>query len=314
MQLAPRNKRGLLLSNPVMAASGTFGYGTEYAEIIDIQRLGAIISKGITLRPRQGNSQPRLVETAAGLLNSIGLENIGVEALIREKAPLWAEWQVPVIVNIAGEGIEEYAELAGMLEGVEGISGIEVNISCPNVAAGGMEFGTSPRMASAVTSAVRSQTSMPTIVKLTPNVTDIAEIAGAVVDAGADSLTIANTFKGMTIDTVKRRPVLGNISGGLSGPAIKPLALYLVYAVAQAVEVPIIGCGGIASANDVLEFIMAGASAVQVGTATFADPQTMLGILEGIENFIAKEGISNLDELIGTANIATETLRHRDFK
>jgi len=314
VQLAPRNKRGLLLSNPVMAASGTFGYGTEYAEIIDIQRLGAIISKGITLRPRQGNSQPRLVETAAGLLNSIGLENIGVEALIREKAPLWAEWQVPVIVNIAGESIEEYAELAGMLEGVEGISGIEVNISCPNVAAGGMEFGVNPKMALAVTSAVRRRTSMPTIVKLTPNVTDIVEIAGAVVDAGADCLTIANTFKGMTIDTVKRRPVLGNISGGLSGPAIKPLALYLVYKVAQAVEVPIIGCGGIASANDVLEFIMAGASAVQVGTATFADPQTMLGILEGIENFIAKEGISNLDELIGTANIATETLRHRDFK
>ncbi|PIU57667.1 MAG: dihydroorotate dehydrogenase, partial [Chloroflexi bacterium CG07_land_8_20_14_0_80_51_10] len=200
VQLAPRNKRGLLLSNPVMAASGTFGYGTEYAEIIDIQRLGAIISKGITLRPRQGNSQPRLVETAAGLLNSIGLENIGVEALIREKAPLWAEWQVPVIVNIAGESIEEYAELAGMLEGVEGISGIEVNISCPNVAAGGMEFGVNPKMALAVTSAVRRRTSMPTIVKLTPNVTDIVEIAGAVVDAGADCLTIANTFKGMTID------------------------------------------------------------------------------------------------------------------
>ena len=314
VQLAPRNKRGLLLSNPVMAASGTFGYGTEYAEIIDIQRLGAIISKGITLRPRQGNSQPRLVETAAGLLNSIGLENIGVEALIREKAPLWAEWQVPVIVNIAGESIEEYAELAGMLEGVEGISGIEVNISCPNVAAGGMEFGVNPKMALAVTSAVRRRTSMPTIVKLTPNVTDIVEIAGAVVDAGADCLTIANTFSGMVIDAANRRPVLGNVSGGLSGPAIKPLALYLVYKVAQAVEVPIIGCGGIASANDALEFIMAGASAVQVGTATFADPQTMLGILEGIENFIAKEGISNLDELIGTANIATETLRHRDFK
>jgi len=303
IQLAPHNERGLLLSNPVIAASGTFGYGTEYAELIDIQKLGAIVSKGITLRPRQGNPQPRLVETAAGLLNSIGLENIGVKALIRDKAPLWAQWQVPVIVNIAGESISEYAGLAGMLDGVDGIRGIEVNISCPNVDAGGMEFGTDVKMASKVTAAVRKQTALPIIVKLTPNVTDTVQIARAVVDAGADALTIANTFKGMAIDTTKRRPVLGNIAGGLSGPAIKPLALYLVYKVAQAVKTPIIGCGGIASAGDALEFIMAGASAVQVGTATFADPRVLPGIVEGIERFMEKEGISNIEEITGAANV-----------
>ncbi|MCL0088285.1 dihydroorotate dehydrogenase [Dehalococcoidia bacterium] len=303
VQLAPQNERGLLLSSPVMAASGTFGYGTEYAGIIDIQRLGAIISKGITLWPREGNPQPRLVETTAGLLNSIGLENIGLEALIQDKAPLWAEWQVPVIVNIAGESIEEYAQLATLLDGVEGIRGIEVNISCPNLASGGMEFGTSPRMAAEVISAVRTRTGLPVIVKLTPNVTDIVEIACAVADAGADSLTVANTFKGMAIDTMSRRPVLGNISGGLSGPAIKPLALYLVYKVAQGVKVPIIGCGGIASGNDALEFIMAGASAIQVGTATFTDPQALLSIQQGIEQFMARVGVENLEELIGAAHI-----------
>lgn len=303
VQLAPQNERGLLLSSPVMAASGTFGYGTEYAGIIDIQRLGAIVSKGITLWPREGNPQPRLVETTAGLLNSIGLENIGLEALIQDKAPLWAEWQVPVIVNIAGESIEEYARLATLLDGVEGIRGIEVNISCPNLASGGMEFGTSPRMAAEVISAVRTRTGLPVIVKLTPNVTDIVEIACAVADAGADSLTVANTFKGMAIDTMSRRPALGNISGGLSGPAIKPLALYLVYKVAHEVKVPIIGCGGIASGNDALEFIMAGASAIQVGTATFTDPQALPSIQQGIEQFMARVGARNLEELIGAAHI-----------
>ena len=302
IQLAPRNKRGLILASPVMAASGTFGYGTEYSELIDAQRLGAIVSKGITLKPRQGNPPPRLVETTAGLLNSIGLENIGVEALIHEKAPLWAEWRVPVIANIAGESIEEYANLAGILDGVEGISGLEVNISCPNVAAGGMEFGTNPKTASEVTEAVRRKTSLPIIIKLTPNVTDIAEIAMAVVDAGADALTVANTFKGMAIDTVKRKPTLGNIAGGLSGPAIKPLALYLVYRVAQAVEVPIVGSGGISSGDDALQFIMAGASAVQIGTATFSDPQTLSGISEEIERFMAQEGIKDISELIGVAD------------
>ncbi|NQT71945.1 MAG: dihydroorotate dehydrogenase [Chloroflexi bacterium] len=301
IQLAPNNHKGLLLTNPVMAASGTFGYGTEYADVIDIQKLGAIVSKGITLQPRQGNPQPRLVETPSGLLNSIGLENIGAEALIKEKAPLWNQWQVPVIVNIAGESVEEYAEIARMLNGVEGISAIEVNISCPNVASGGAEFGIDPQMAATVTSAVKQATNLPTIVKLTPNVTDIVQIAQAVVEAGIDSLTIANTFKGMAIDTVKRQPVLGNTVGGLSGPAIKPLVLHLVYRVAQAVEVPIIGCGGIASANDALEFLMAGASAVQVGTATFVDPQVMIQIVDGIGRFMHQQEIANLNQLIGTA-------------
>ncbi len=302
VRLAPQNKRGLLLPNPVIAASGTFGYGTEYADIIDIKKLGAIVSKGVTLRPREGNSSPRLAETVDGLLNSIGLENIGVEAVIKEKAPMWAKWDTPVIVNISGESIEEYAQIAGKLDGIAGIAGIEVNVSCPNVSVGGMEFGTNPKTAAEVTSAVKKQTSMPVIVKLTPNVTDISAIARAVVDAGADCLTIANTFKGMAIDINNRRPMLGNTTGGLSGPAIKPLALYLVYKVAQAVKVPVIGCGGIASAGDALEFIMAGASAVQVGTSTFADPQTMLNIIKGIEQFMEKEGINNLTEIIGVAN------------
>ncbi|MFP3975202.1 MAG: dihydroorotate dehydrogenase, partial [Dehalococcoidia bacterium] len=200
VQLAPQNERGLLLPNPVVAASGTFGYGTEYSEVMDFQRLGAIISKGITLSPRRGNPQPRLVETPAGLLNSVGLENIGVEALIREKAPIWATWQVPVIVNIAGETVEEYVQVAGILDGVEGISGIEVNISCPNVEAGAMEFGTDPEMAAQVTAAVKKETRLPVIVKLSPNVTDISEVARAVAAAGADCLTVINTFKGMAID------------------------------------------------------------------------------------------------------------------
>ena len=303
VQLAPGNSQGLLLSNPVIAASGTFGYGTEYADIIDSQELGAIVSKGITLLQREGNPSPRLVETSSGLLNSIGLENIGAEVAIREKAPIWADWHTPVIVNIAGESVDEYGQLAEMLGGVTGISGIEVNISCPNVAGGGMEFGTDLGIAAEVTSAVRKKTRLPVIIKLTPNVTDISEIARAVVDAGADCLTIANTFKGMAIDITSRQPILGNTAGGLSGPAIKPLALYLVYKVSQAVKAPIIGCGGIASSTDAIEFIMAGASAIQVGTATFADPQTMINTLNEIRQFMEKEGINNFTELIGTANI-----------
>lgn len=302
VQLAPRSASGLNLANPVMAASGTFGYGTEYAGIVDIRKLGAIVCKGVTLKPRPGNPQPRLFETAGGLLNSIGLENIGVEALIREKAPLWAGWPVPVIVNIAGESVPEYGELAGRLDAVPGVSAIEVNISCPNVKAGGMEFGTNPGAAAAVTEAVKARTRLPVIVKLSPNVTDPVEIARAVESAGADALTIANTFRGMAIDTVKRRPVLGNIFGGLSGPAIKPLALGLVYRTYPAVKVPIIGCGGIRSAGDALEFIMAGARAVQVGTGTFADPQAMIGIIEGLERFMEREGVSDIGKIVGAAH------------
>ncbi len=301
VQLAPNHSRGLLLKNPVMTASGTFGYGTEYSELLDVQRLGAIVCKGTTLEPREGNPQPRLKETAAGILNSIGLQNIGVEALIEEEAPRWASWQVPVIVNIAGEYVEDYAKLASRLEGVEGVSGIEVNIGCPNVVVGGMEFGTSPKAAAAVTEAVKAATSLPVIVKLTPNVTDITEIALAVEEAGAHAICLINTLLGMAIDINGREPFLGNISGGLSGPAIKPVALYMVYQVAGRVKIPVIGCGGIASAEDALEFIMAGASAIQVGTAQLADPHALLDVLEGIEQFMQKEGVGNLSELIGVA-------------
>ena len=301
IQLAPRNKRGLLLSNPVMTASGTFGYGTEYAEVIDIQRLGAIICKGTTLEPRPGNPQPRMVETVGGVLNSIGVENIGIDALIREKAPIWAGWKVPVIVNIVGQNIEEYAELARRLDEVAGVRGIEVNISCPNVAAGGMELGASSENAANVTGSVKAKTTLPVIVKLSPNVTDITEIACAVAEAGADAISLINTLKGMTIDTLTRKPVLGNKCGGLSGPAIKPVALYMAYEVAKAVKVPVIGIGGITTANDALEFIMAGASAIQVGTANFSNPRAPLDVLEGIERFMKKEGVRKLSELIGAA-------------
>ena len=301
IQLAPGNGRGLKLKNPVMTASGTVGYGTEYAELVDIERLGAIVTKGTTLSPCTGNPQPRLFETASGLLNSVGLQNIGIDALIKEKAPIWASWRVPVIVNIAGEIIEEYTELAHRLDGVAGVSGIEVNISCPNVARGGVEFGKSPEMAAAVTRAVRSQTSLPVIVKLTPNVTDIAALARAVEEAGADAISLINTLRGMAIDIAERRPLLGGITGGLSGPAIKPIALYMVYRVAQEVAVPIIGCGGIASATDAIEFIMAGASAVQVGTAAMVNPSTPLEALAGIERFMEQEGVADIAQLIGVA-------------
>ena len=301
IQLAPENKQGLLLSNPVMTASGTFGYGTEYSQLIDIQKLGAIICKGTTLEPREGNPQPRLVETASGLLNSIGWQNIGVKALVKEKAPIWAGWQVPVIVNIAGVTVEEYARVAGLLDGVDGISGIEVNISSPNLKGGGAEFGVSPDTAAEVTEAVRKVTSLPVLVKLTPSASDITRIAKAVAEAGADALTLINTLKGMAIDIAKHRPVLGNIIGGLSGPAIKPLALSMVYEVAGAVDLPVIGCGGITSASDAIEFIMAGASAIQVGSATYSNPRASLDVLEGIEQFMQQEGINKLSELIGAA-------------
>ncbi len=301
VQLAPNHQKGLLLANPVMTASGTFGYGTEYSHLFDIQKLGAIVCKGTTLKPREGNPQPRLAETASGVLNSIGLQNIGIKALIEEKAPLWASWRVPVIVNIAGETVDDYAQLAGELEGVAGISAIEVNISCPNVKAGGAEFGANPESAAKVTASVKAATSLPILVKLTPNTSDIAKVAIAVAEAGADAISLINTLKGMTIDIARRRPLLGNISGGLSGPAIKPVALSMVYEVAGAVDVPVVGCGGITTANDAIEFIMAGASAIQVGTASFTNPQAPLDILQGIESFMAKERIEDIAELIGVA-------------
>ena len=284
-----------------MTAAGTFGYGTEYSQIFDIQKLGAIVCKGTTLEPREGNPQPRLAETASGLLNSIGLQNIGVKALIKEKAPLWAGWRVPVIVNIAGETVDDYGKLANELDGVAGISGIEVNISCPNIKAGGAEFGANPESAARVTAAVKSATPLPILVKLTPNTSDIVKIAIAVAEAGADAISLINTLKGMYIDITTRQPLLGSGTGGLSGPAIKPIALAMVYEVAGAVEVPVIGCGGITTGSDAIEFIMAGASAVQVGTATFTNPRAPLDVLEGIEQFMKKEGINNVTELIGAA-------------
>ncbi len=302
MQLAPGRKPGLRLANPVMTASGTFGYGAEYSQIFDIQRLGAIISKGTTLQPREGNPQLRLAETASGLLNSIGLQNIGVKALVREQAPLWAGWRVPVIVNIAGDTVDDYAALAAELDGVAGVSGIEVNISCPNVKAGCAEFGADPRSAARVTAAVRAATALPVLVKLTPNTADIAAVARAVAEAGADAISLINTLKGMAIDIDKRRPLLGNTTGGLSGPAIKPVALRMVYEVAGAVKLPVIGCGGIASGRDAIEFIMAGASAIQVGTASFGNPRAALDILEGIELFMKEEGVDNLTDLVGVAH------------
>jgi len=301
VELAPEHKPGLRLANPVMTAAGTFGYGTEYSHLFDIQRLGAIVCKGTTLEPREGNPQPRLVETASGLLNSIGLQNIGVKALLEDKAPVWAGWRVPVIVNIAGETIDDYAQLAHELDGAAGISGLEVNISCPNVKAGGAEFGTSPASAARVTAAVKAATSLPIIVKLTPNTGEIVKVALAVAEAGADAISLINTMRGMAIDITTRRPLLGNKTGGLSGPAIKPIALAMVYEVANAVEVPIIGCGGITSSRDAIEFIMAGASAIQVGTASFSNPRAPLDVLEGIEEFMRKEGIKDIAELIGAA-------------
>jgi len=299
VQLAPKNKKGLLLANPVMTASGTFGWGTEYEHLFDIQRLGAIVCKGTTLKPREGNPQPRLAETPSGVLNSIGLQNIGVKAVAKEKAPVWATWRVPVIVNIVGETVDEYARLAQELDGIAGISALEVNIGCPNIKAGGAEFGARAESAAEVTAAVRAATSLPIVVKLTPNTTDIAEVARAVVGAGADAISLINTPRGMVIDTAQRRPLLGNKFGGLSGPAIKPIALYMVYTVAGAVKVPVIGCGGITTPSDALEFIMAGASAIQIGTANFTNPRAPLDVLEGIEQFMEKEGIKDIAELIG---------------
>ncbi len=301
VNLAPHNQRGLSLVNPVMTASGTFGYGTEYEDLLDIQRLGAIVCKGTFLEPRTGNPQPRLAETPSGMLNAIGLQGIGVQALIKEKAPLWAGWRVPVLVNIAGESLDEYASLAAQLDNVPGVSGLEVNISCPNVKAGGAEFGTNPQIAAAVTRAVRQATSLPVLVKLTPNVTDIVAIAVAAARAGADALTLINTLRGMSIDIKKRRPVLGNTAGGLSGKAIKPVALQMVYRVAGAVDIPIVGCGGIASAQDALEFFMAGARAVQVGTASFSNPRAALDVIEGIEDFMTEQKITSISDIVGAA-------------
>lgn len=306
VQIAPRHHRGLLLKNPVMTSSGTFGYGTEYVDLVDIGRLGAIVSKGITARPRVGNPQPRLVETVAGVLNSVGLENIGVEAVLRDKVSVWATWEVPVIVNVAGETIDDYVEVARRLEGVLGVGALELNVSCPNVPAGGMEFGISPEPAFRLTSAVRKASSLPLIVKLTPNAANIVEVALAIQDAGADAVCLINTVPAMAIDVETGEPSLGSTIGGLSGPAIKPIALYLVYHVARAVQIPVVGCGGILSGRDAVEFLLAGASAVQVGSANLADPWAALRVIDSLRQYMRSKGVTQLADLIGRTRSRTE--------
>ena len=305
VDLLAGHKRGLLLANPVMTASGTFGNGLEYQKVFDIQRLGAIVSKAITLRPRRGNVQPRIAETPGGMINSIGLQNIGIEAILRDVAPVWATWRVPVIANIAGDAVADYAQLARRLDGAPGVSGIEMNISCPNVETG-LQFGSDPRAAADVTAAVRRQTQLPLLVKLTPDTGDIVEVARAVADSGADALTLINTYPAMRIDIHSRRPALGWGSGGLSGPALLPIALRMVHLVARSLDIPIVGCGGITTGDDAIEMMMAGASAVQAGTATFLNPRAPLDILEGVEGFMRENGIESPGEIVGAALPARE--------
>lgn len=294
-------KRSLTLANPVMVASGTFSYGIEYAKVFDIERLGAIVTKTTTLKPRAGSPPPRIDETPAGMLNAIGLQNIGMRKLVREYAPVWARWHVPVIVSVLGSTVDEYGECSAALEGVDGVAAVELNISSPNAQQGGMEFGQDAAVAADVTRACVRATTLPVIVKLTPNVTDIVSIARAVVDAGASALVVVNTLQAMSIDVRTRRPRIARTFAGLSGPAMKPVALRMVWQVAGAVDVPVIGCGGISSGTDAVEFLMAGATAVQVGTATFREPLAPIRVLEGLEAFMRKEGVRSVRELVGAA-------------
>jgi dihydroorotate dehydrogenase (NAD+) catalytic subunit len=286
----------LTLRGPVLAASGTFGYGTE-VPLLERRALGGMVSKGIFLRAREGTPPPRIAETPSGMLNAIGLQGPGVEALIRDYAPKWAEWDFPVFVNINGESAAEYGELAARLDGVPGVAGLEINISCPNVEQGGLYFGNDPRSASAVTEAVRKRTRLPVWVKLTPMVTDIGVIARAVEAAGADALCAINTFVGMSIDLNAYKPRLSFRTGGLSGPAIRPLAVHLAHQAARAVRIPVIGIGGIARAEDALEFLVAGCAAVQVGTATFVNPQAIAEVHDGIAAFLEARGFSSPADL-----------------
>ncbi len=306
VNLAPNHPSGLWLKNPVMTASGTFGYGTEYAKLMDVEALGAIVSKAITARPRNGNAQPRIAETPSGMLNAIGLQNVGVEAAIREKAPIWSAWRVPVIANVAGFSIGDYVQVVERLSETPGVAAIELNISCPNVDSEGEMFGLDPNNAAEVTRASRDACDIPLLVKLSPNVTDICEIARAVEGAGADALTLINTIPGMVIDLRRRRPYLANQTGGLSGPAIRPVAVRMVWQVRQSVGIPLVGIGGIASADDALQFIMAGATAVQVGTATFVNPNAAIEVIAGIEAFLEREGIDDVNELVGVAATRSE--------
>ncbi len=290
----------LTLRNPVMTASGTFGYGREFSNLVNLNHLGGIVVKGISLLPRPGNPPPRIVETACGMLNAIGLENVGVERFITSKMNYLKKLDTPVIVNILGDSVEEYGEIARRLDGVEGISGLEVNISCPNVKKGGVAFGTVPEMAATVTSAVRQATRLPVIIKLSPNVTDIVLMARAVEEAGADGVSLINTLIGMAIDPKTRKPRLANVIGGLSGPAIKPVALRMVWQVASAVSIPVIGIGGITTAGDAIEFLLAGATAIQVGTANFYDPSASEQIIQGMKEYLHQQGEHCIKDIIGT--------------
>jgi dihydroorotate oxidase len=291
-----------MIKNPVMTASGTFGYGTEYTDFIDLARLGGIVVKGTTLHHREGNPYPRMAETPSGMLNAVGLQNKGIDYFIEHIYPTISNYDTAVIVNVSGSQIEDYITTAERLNALAHIPAIELNISCPNVKEGGMAFGVTCAGASSVVRAVRAVYDKTLIVKLSPNVTDITEIARAVEAEGADAISMINTLLGMAIDAEKRRPVLSTITGGLSGPAVKPVALRMVWQTAQVVNVPIIGMGGIATATDAIEFLLAGATAIEVGTYNFVDPTATIQIVEGIENYMLRHGFSNITELIGTLN------------
>ena len=295
------NFAGISMKTPVMGASGTFGFGLEYADFLDIDNIGAIISKGITPLPRPGNPGVRVAETPAGMLNCIGLENPGVDAFKRDILPEVSRHSTPLIVNISAGTAEEYGELAAKLD-VDGVAALEVNISCPNVKEGGIVFGTDPKAAASVARSVKDHTSKPVIMKLSPNVTDITVMAIAVEDAGADAVSLINTLTGMAIDIYTQKPLLGNITGGLSGPAVKPVALRMVWQVANAVKIPVLGLGGIASWQDAVEFMLAGASAVAVGAYNFVNPCAVEEIAEGMDAYCEKMGISHISEIIGKIN------------
>ncbi len=291
---------GLKLKNPVMTASGTFGYGEEYADYVDLNQLGAIVVKGLSLKPRLGNPPPRIMETAGGMLNAVGLQNVGVDVFIKEKLPFLRQYDVAVIANIYGESTLEYSQVAKKLSQAEGVHALEVNVSCPNVKKGGLSFGSDPKAAAEVTRRVKAETHLPVIVKLTPNVTDIAAIAQSVEEAGADAVSLINTLTGMAIDLKTRTPHLKNITGGLSGPAIKPVALRMVWQVAQRVAIPVIGIGGIMTVEDALEFMIAGAKAVQIGTANFINPHATIEIIDGIRHYLQNNKIKNINDIVGT--------------
>ncbi len=293
----------LKLKNPVMTASGTFGYGEEYAPYVDLNRLGAIIVKGLSLKPRQGNPSPRIMETPSGMLNAIGLQNVGVKSFIRDKLPYLRQFDTAIIANVYGETIEEYLRVSEILTAADGVHALEINVSCPNVKKGGVAFGTDPDMIAEVTARVKDVTNLPVIIKLSPNVTDIVVMAKAAEAAGADAVSLINTITGMSIDIEKRIPHLKNVTGGLSGPAIKPIAMRMVWQAASQVHIPVIGIGGIMTAADALEFFIVGARAIQVGTANFVEPRATINIIEGIEAFMKRRQIKNMDDLVGSLKI-----------